>query len=365
MNRMSHGQATNVIFVLPADVDDPSMPSGGNVYDRRVCLGLAASGRPVREIAARGSWPRPDATACAELAEALAGVPDSSVVLVDGLVACGVPEVIEPAADRLNLVVVVHLPLADEAGLAPAVAADLDARERRTLHAARAVVATSAWTANRLADHHGVASRRLHVVSPGTDPAPLAPGTDGVSRLLCVGSLTPSKGQDLLVEALAEVGDLPWTCDLVGPWRRDPGFVERLRDTIARRGLDGRVRLAGPRISGALARSYAAADLVVVPSRAETFGMVVTEALARGIPVLGAAAQGLPDTLGRAPDGSVPGVLVPPEDIPALATALRKWFGDSELRKSVTISARRRRGMLMTWDDTSRRLARLLGRLTI
>ncbi|WP_027946698.1 glycosyltransferase family 4 protein [Amycolatopsis taiwanensis] len=361
---MSRGQATSVIFVLPADVDDPSMPSGGNVYDRRVCLGLAAAGRPVREIAAHGTWPRPGASACAELAQALAGVPDSSVVLLDGLIACGVPEVVVPEADRLNLVVVVHLPLADEAGLAPEVAADLDARERWTLHAARAVVATSAWTANRLAEHHGVPPRRVHVVSPGTDPAPLAPGTDGVSRLLCVGSLTPSKGQDLLVEALAAVGDLPWTCDLVGPWRRDPAFVERLRETVARRGLDGRVRLTGPRTPKALDRSYAAADLVVVPSRAETFGMVVTEALARGIPVLGAAAQGLPDTLGRAPDGSVPGVLVPPGDVPALVTALREWFADEQLRQRLTISARQRRGMLVTWDETSRRLARLLGQLT-
>ena len=353
-----------MIFVLPADVDDASMPSGGNVYDRRVCLGLAAAGRPVREIAARGSWPRPDADTCAALARSLAAVPDSSVVLLDGLVACGVPEVVVPAADRLNLVVVVHLPLADEVGLAPELAADLDARERRTLHAARAVVATSAWTANRLAEHHGVSPDRVHVISPGTDPAPLAPGTDGVSRLLCVGSLTPSKGQDVLVEALAAARELPWTCDLVGPWRRDPGFVERLREAIVRRGLDGHVRLTGPRTGAALARSYAAADLVVVPSRVETFGMVVTEALARGIPVLATAAQGLPDTLGRAPDGGVPGVLVPPEDAPALAAALRKWFGDKELRPRLAASARHRRGMLATWNESARHLARLLGQLT-
>lgn len=353
-----------MIFVLPADVDDTSMPSGGNIYDRRVCLGLAAAGRPVREILAHGSWPRPDANACAELARSLAAVPDSSVVVLDGLIACGVPEVVVPEADRLKLVVVVHLPLADEAGLAPEVAADLDAGERRTLHAARAVVATSTWTANRLTEHHGVSPSRLHVVSPGTDPAPLAPGTDGVSRLLCVGSLTPTKGQDLLVDALAEAVDLPWTCDLVGPWGRDSGFVDRLRETITARGLDGRVRLAGPRTGEALAHAYAAADLLVVPSRAETFGMVVTEALARGIPVLATAVQGLPDTLGRAPDGSVPGMLVPPGHARALAVALRKWFVDKEWRGRLATSARDRRGMLSTWNETSRHLAQLLGRLT-
>lgn len=353
-----------MIFVLPADVDDASVPSGGNVYDRRVCLGLAAAGLPVREIAAHGSWPRPDATARADLARSLARVPDGALVLLDGLVADGVPEVLVPEADRLRLVIVVHLPLADEAGLAPEVAAELDACERRTLPAAHAVITTSAWTAHRLVEHHGISPHRVHVVTPGTDPAPLSPGTDGVSRLLCVGALTPTKGQDLLVEALTLIQDLPWRCDLVGPWRRDPAFARQLRDTISRRGLGDRIRLTGPRTGAALARCYAAADLVVVPSRAETFGMVVMEALARGIPVLATATQGLPDTLGRAPDGTLPGALVPAEDVPALAATLRQWFGDPRARQRWARSARLRRGMLATWDETSDRLARLLAQLT-
>jgi glycosyltransferase involved in cell wall biosynthesis len=355
---MTHPESA---FVMPGDVDDVTVPSGGNTYDRRTCQALAAAGRPVDEVAVRGTWPRPDAAARARLAGALEDLPDDAAVLMDGLVACGVPEIVVPQARRLRLVVLVHLPLADEIGTAPDVAADLDARERATLHAARAVVATSEWTEDRLVDHHGLAAERVHTVRPGTDPAPPAPGTDGRSRLVCVASVTPRKGQDLLVEALAQVVDLPWSCECVGPVRRDPAYVERLRGLIERHGLGDRIVLAGPLTGEGLADSYAAADLTVLPSRAEPYGMVVTEALARGIPVLATAVGGVADALGRAPDGRVPGILVPPGDATALAGALRSWFAEpGALRGRLKESARLRRDALDGWDTTARRLADVL-----
>ncbi|GGK63785.1 glycosyl transferase [Sphaerisporangium melleum] len=350
-------------FVLPGDVDDASVPSGGNVYDRRVCQGLAAAGRPVREVAVPGAWPAPEAHARAELARALASAPDGAVVLMDGLVACGVPEVVLPQARRLRLAVLVHLPLAAETGIAPALAGELDAAERATLHAAAAVVVTSPWAGRRLIAHHGLDPDRVHVVAPGTDPAPLAPGTDGASRLLCVAALTPRKGQDLLVRALGTLTGLPWTCDLVGSLSREPGYVTRLRELIAALGLADRVRLAGPRTGEALAASYAAADLVVLASRGETYGMVVTEALARGIPVLATAVDAVPETLGRARDGGVPGLLTPPEDPVALADALRRWLAEPGLRQRIKRSACDRRDMLDGWDVTSRRMAEVLERV--
>ena len=64
-------------------------------------------------------------------------------------------------------------------------------------------------------------------------------------------------------------------------------------------------------------------------SQTETYGMVVTEALARGIPVLATATGALPDTLGHAPDGSRPGLLVDPGDHEGLVAALRSWFDDA------------------------------------
>jgi glycosyltransferase involved in cell wall biosynthesis len=347
-----------VYVVVPDDIDDPARPSGGNAYDRRVCNGLPAAGRPVRELPVAGAWPEPDAAARAELDRALSAAPDGADALLDGLVACAAPEVLARHAGRLRLVVLVHLPLGDEAGLASGVAADRSARERAALRSAGAVVATSPWAAQRLTDVHGLEG--VHVVPPGVAPAPLAAsGADG-TRLLCVGSVTPTKGQDLLVEALAMVADLDWSCLLVGPLVRDPDHVARVRAMVDRHGLAGRVELTGPRTGAALDATYAATDLLVVPSRRETYGMVVTEALARGIPALAAAVDGVPDTLGRAPGGRVPGLLVPPHDAAALAAGLRRWLTEPDLRAAARRAARDRRLELHGWETTARCLAEVL-----
>jgi glycosyltransferase involved in cell wall biosynthesis len=371
--RAGPGAARPLFVVLPGDVDDPATPSGGNRYDRAVCDRLARS-REVHEIAVNGDWPRPSTIARAAVAGALDGLPDGSTVLLDGLVACGIPEVLEPAADRLRLVVLVHLPLGDETGLSPAEAAELTARERRTLHAAAAVVVTSDGAARRVIELHALPPAKVHVAVPGVDPAPVAPGSatatgsagdDATTHdatadsaaardgrpgpaLLCVAAVSPRKGQDVLVEALRTVEDLDWSCTCVGSTARGVPAGP------------GRVRFAGPRTGADLDAAYAAADLLVLPSRAETYGMVVTEALARGIPVLGTRVDGVPEALGAAPDGTVPGTLVPPGDPAALAAAIRAWLTDADLRRRWRAAARARRDTLPGWNDTAGRLAAVL-----
>ncbi|RRO16671.1 glycosyltransferase [Saccharopolyspora rhizosphaerae] len=322
-----------VHFVLPED----DQPSGGNLYDRRAVAGLVALGLDVRETALAGPWPQPDERARGRLDDALAATPDGSAVLLDGLVACGVPEVVEAHAHRLRTAVLLHLPLAAETGLSPETAARLDAAERRTLRAAELVLATSPEAA-RVLDHP-----RVRTAVPGTDPAPVAHGTDGKSRLLCVASLTPRKGQDLLLRAL---DDLPLSCDLVGP-ERDSEHARQLRA----HGLGERIRVRGAMTPPELDDVYATADLLVQPSRAETYGMAVTEALARGIPVIASA---VPDALG---DG---GLLLPPGDLDALTDALRRWSTDPGFREELRASALHRRTQLPTWEATAQQLASAL-----
>ncbi|AXB44634.1 glycosyltransferase family 4 protein [Amycolatopsis albispora] len=339
--------------VLPGDVADPRVPSGGNTYDRRVCDGLRALGWQVRETAIDGSWPEPDDVACDRLAALLTGLPAGALVLLDGLVAAGVPEIVTAHAGRLRLVVLVHLPLVVER---PA----LDRLERTTLHEVGAVVATSEWAAGQLAAHHGLG--HVHAVPPGTDPAPVASGTDGVRQLLCPAAVTPRKGQDLLFRALAELDGLDWHCRCVGTLDRNPAYVTEVAELAAASGLGERIELPGPRSGADLDAEFDRADLVVLTSRAETFGMVVTEALARGIPVLTTDVDALPDTLGRAPDGTVPGLLAPPEP-DALAKALRAWLTDADLREHLREAAFARRSMLALWDHTARQLAGVLERV--
>lgn len=340
-----------VHVVLPGGVDDPAAPSGGNRYDRQVCDGLRRTW-DVHEIAVPGTWPRPSAGVRDALGAVLSGLPSGSVVLLDGLVACGIPEVLEPVAGRLRLVVLVHLALGDETGLSASDAAALTALEGRTLHTASAVIATSAGAARRLIERHELPAARVHVAPPGVEPAPLAsPSPDG-GRLLCVAAVTPRKGQDLLVEALSRCDDLAWTCVCVGTLDRAPSFAAPLRG--------GRVQFVGTRTGADLDRSYADADLLVLPSRAETYGMVVTEALARGVPVLSTAVDGVPEALGAAPDGTLPGALVAPDDPDELAKALRGWLTDAGLRDRWRSAARDRRATLRGWDHTTRLVSEVL-----
>ncbi|MGV9213784.1 glycosyltransferase family 4 protein [Micromonospora sp. RB23] len=341
-----------VHVVLPGDIDDPVAPSGGNTYDRRVCAGLGERGWAVHEHPVPGAWPYPDPAALAALARLLAATPDDAVVLVDGLIASTVPDLLTAHATRLRLVPLVHMPLDDEA-------------EGQALATARAVVTTSEWTRRRLLARHRLPADRVHVAPPGVTPAPVTPtGTAAGDRLLCVAAVTRHKGHDLLVDALCVLAETPWTLVCAGTLTREPELVRRLRDRLAGAGLAERVRLAGPLTPLALDAAYAAADLLVLPSRGETYGMVVTEALARGVPVLATDVGGLPEALGRTPDGVVPGLLVPPDDPAALAGALSWWLGDDEFRSRLRRAALARRETLTDWPVTTARLAAVLEEVT-
>jgi glycosyltransferase involved in cell wall biosynthesis len=343
------------VFILPGDVDDVTVPSGGNTYDRRMCdlLGL-------EKVTVPGRWPTPSTKARVALSQTLGEIPDGSVAFIDGLVACGVPEVVVPQARRVRLVVVLHLQLADETGLPEERAAGLDRREREVLRAAAVVVVTSEWAARRTIKHHGLDPRRVLTAPPGTDPAPLAAGTESGNRLLCLASVIPRKGHDVLAEALANLADLPWTCVCVGAVRRDPGHARRIQGLVDRLGLTHKMILAGPLPplpDEDLSQTFNRTDLLVLPSRRETFGMVVTEALVRGIPVLATNVDALPHTLGR-DTKPTPGMLVPPDDVPALTEALRRWLTDAELRDRLREAARARE--VEDWPTAAKRLAGVL-----
>jgi glycosyltransferase involved in cell wall biosynthesis len=346
-----------VHVLVPDSIDDPARPSGGNAYDRRICRGLAALGWSVHEHLVPGPWPRPDGGAIAALSSAVTAIPDADVVLLDGLVACSTPEVLVPAADRLHLVVIVHMPLGDgRAGTE----VDLRTREHAVLRAAAAVVTTSSWTRLRLLDLYALRPDRVEVAEPGVDSAELAPGTAAGGELLCVAAVAPHKGHDVLVAALRTLAHLSWRCVCVGALDRDPGFVAGLDRDIRHGGIDDRVLFPGPLTGSDLDRAYATADVLVLASRAETYGMVVTEALARGLPVVASATGGLPEALGSTAGRSRPGLLVPPGDSAALAAALRCWLADQDLRRHLRHAARERRTALPGWSATSGRIASVL-----
>jgi glycosyltransferase involved in cell wall biosynthesis len=305
---------TAVYVVVPEAIHAPARPSGGNTYDRHVCRGLAGLGWSVHR------------------ADGIQRIPDGATVLVDGLVAS---EVLVPHGSRLRLVVLVHMPRGDEG-------------ERAVLEAAAAVITTSAWARERLIGAHALPADRVHVAEPGVEAAGLAPGTAAGGELLCVANVIPGKGHDVLLAALTTIDDLAWHCACVGSLERDLAFVQRLRHD--------RVDFLGPRTGAELDRCYATADLLVLATRGESYGMVITEALARGLPVVVSDVGGVREALG---DG-LPGILVPREDPAALGAALRSWLGDADLRSRLRAAARERRATVTPWSTTASRVADVL-----
>jgi glycosyltransferase involved in cell wall biosynthesis len=346
-----------VHVIVPDSIDDPARPSGGNAYDRRLCDGLGAAGWDVHEHQVAGRWPWPDPRSKQRLALLLDGVADGGLVLADGLIASSAPDAVLPQCQRLRLVVLVHMLLGDRpAGHDVPNALD---QERAVLSAASAVVTTSHWTRQQVLALYGLASDAVQVAEPGVDAADLAPGTSGGGQLLCVATVAPHKGHDLLLAALARIRDLRWRCTVAGSLDRDPAYVEALRVQAAEDGVADRVRFVGVLTREMLASAYAAADVLVLPSRGESYGMVVTEALARGLPVIATEVGGVVEAMDWSPSLR-PGLLVPQGDPQALAGALTDWLRDPQLRRQLREAAGERRGTLTRWDVTTASVARVL-----
>ena len=351
---MTGSRAPAVTAVVPAAVDDPRRPSGGNRYDRAVLDALRANGWHVREALVPGGWPYPDRAARRTVGRLLATASPGEPVLVDGLIASAAADLVAGVARSRRVVVLVHMPL----GPSDPSLAEAEARMLRTVSA---VVATSDWTRDWLISQAGVPAGAIHVAAPGAEPATPSRGSADGGRLLCVAAVTRAKGYDTLVAALSELAEWPpptesrWRCTCVGSLEVESDFARWVLADAA--GLGGRVRFTGALTAAALTERYANADLLVLPSRSETWGMVISEALARGIPVVAADVGGVPQALGRSSDGRRPGLLVPPGEPSALAGALRRWLGDAALRSDLRSAAMIRRTALPGWDVTAARLA--------
>jgi glycosyltransferase involved in cell wall biosynthesis len=320
---------------------DDQEPTGGNVYNRKLVAALRADGRQAEIVRIPGAWPNPDAAARSRLGAALATRP---VSLVDGIVANAAPDAIQAATQAgRTVVILVHLPIGVDRPSRP---------EERALRAASAVICTSRHCAELLEMRYGL--DQSTVALPGAESAPVTVGSRP-PRLLMIAALTPNKDQLAVVRALDMISDLAWSAALVGSTTVDRVYSARVRTMIDSAGLADRIMITGTLTGAALEEQWAAADLVLLVSRTEMYGLVVTEALAHGVPAVVGARTGAEEALSGAEpaDAPLPGLAVPVGHPVKIADALRAWLTDPDLRTAWRMAALQRRATLPGWDRTA------------
>jgi glycosyltransferase involved in cell wall biosynthesis len=342
-----------VVFAVPGDL---ATPTGGYSYDRRMIAELTALGWQAQVIDLGDGFPYPTTTVRAAAVAKLAALPGGQTIVIDGLAFGVLPDAAAVLKRVHDLIALVHHPLALESGLNAAEYADLQASERAALASAHRVIATSRSTARLLANDYAVPFERITVVRPGVDRIESAPRqTEGALALLAVGAIVPRKGYDVLLAALERLVDLPWRLTIAGDRMRSPETTLQLEDDIARLGLGDRITLRGVVSPEELSALYAGADLFVLPSRFEGYGMAFAEAISHGVPVVGTTAGAIPETVPLAA-----GILVPPESANMLSRTLRRLIENPEEREKMAAGARAAAGSFPTWTESAKILAQVL-----
>lgn len=343
----------SLVFAFPGDIDTPT---GGYGYDRRIVGGLRDLGWDVHLLGLGDGFPFPSPetlrTAERRLADLTAGTP----VVVDGLAFGVMAQAAQRLQAHLRLVALVHHPLCRENGLSPEQADALLASERAALEKVRHVIVTSPATAAQVTDLFGVPGEKIMVILPGTDrPEPFERPVSDRVKLLSVGTVVPRKGYDLLFEALARLQEYDWHLDIVGGLDADPLCYAALLKQAARLGLSRRVVFHGAVSSDRLPGFYREADIFVLASRYEGYGMAYTEALAHGLPVIGSGGGAVRETL---PEGAA--IYCGTEDADALERALRRLICDPGERLSLSRSAQCAIAALPSWQDAAALFAKTL-----
>jgi glycosyltransferase involved in cell wall biosynthesis len=323
--------------------------TGGYIYDARMVSGLRRRGWTVAVHGLNGRFPGPDREAERSLEGVLAELPDRDPVLIDGLALGALPDPVTRHAKRLQLLALVHHPLCDETGLEPERRVQLRELERQALAACRGIIVSSRFTVRRLQEWLPAGIRIVEVM-PGTESVPRAhgPAPGQPLRLLCVGSVVPRKGQDLLVRALKPLVGRDWECVIAGSLERAPGFAAQVRRQMHWAGLEDRVRLIGECDAPTLTSLYTSSSVFVLPSWYEGYGMAFAEAMAYGLPVIATTGGAIPDTVPASA-----GLLVNPGAVPELTAALEQMLDEPTLRESLSQRAWEHAQSLPDWDSAA------------
>lgn len=339
-----------LFFAIPGDLNNRT---GGYAYDRRLLQEFSALGLHTTVIPLSASYPYPDEAAHMDTDLRLAQLADDSIVLVDGLAFGAMAICARKHCHRLRFIALCHHPLALETGLSEAQKKAFEQSEKIALKCSRAIVVTSPETALTLQTQFAIEGSKISIAVPGSDTVSFAPCQGNPPILLTVATLTRRKGHDALIDALAGIAHLSWQARFAGGDHYDPQWSEQLRDKVNTAGLTQRISFLGA--SDDLEQEYQQADLFVLPSHYEGYGMVYAEAIAHGLPVVatqcGAVTQLVPANAGR---------IIPVGNHEALRATLSELLSNSDLRVQLQQGARQASAHLPRWQNSAHIIQQLV-----
>ncbi|WP_208998082.1 glycosyltransferase family 4 protein [Pseudovibrio sp. FO-BEG1] len=351
-------QQKSCYFVFPGDLNTPT---GGYRYDREIIRGLQKHDWKVSLISLEGDYPTPSNGDKKLALDALDEIEASALIIVDGLALGGSPELARKIAEHSTLIALVHHPLFLESGIEPEPAKTLRIAETEALTFAEHIIVTSPSTQKTLVTEMGIAAEKISIVLPGIDRPDISATSQaakepvGTGKLLCVGSLVPRKGQLHLVEALGQLKDLDWHLDLIGETKFDPEYTSQVRAQIKRYGLADRIQVHGGIPKAELTGFYKSADVFVLPTYYEGYGMAFAEAMSFGLPIIasgeGAVASTVPPTAG---------FHVGAGDPVALSKAIEALLTNKELRSKLSEGSLAAADTLPDWNDSAKAFASTL-----
>jgi glycosyltransferase involved in cell wall biosynthesis len=340
------------VFAIPGDKD---RRTGGFIYEARVLAELNALGCQTRHLQLPDSFPMPTAADMDITLQALRAVPADHVIILDGLV-FGAVDPAGLATVKAPMIAMLHHPLGLETGIDPKLAKHLLKNEAACLQHAAHVVVPSPHTATILTADFGVDADRITIALPGFDRPVVLPNPMDPPLIVSVGLLTERKGHDVLLDALSQITDIPWQAEIIGK-RHDlitANALDRQRQVL---NLGNRVRVMGELEAEDMHDRLNAASIFALATRYEGYGMVLSEAMLFGLPIVSCNTGAVPETVGDA------GILVPVDNATALANALRHLLTNDAARDDLAVRALAKSATLPTWRDTAQIMADVIQKL--
>lgn len=334
------------LFIIPGDIN---LPTGGYRYDKAILEQWKNAGIEYELISLEGNYPFPSEEEKLLAMKQVNGLASADIAVIDGLAGGVLPEFIKNLSAHMPVVSLLHHPLCLENGLEYETAKALEVSEQESLKSVSHVITTSDETRYMVNTLFGIPLEEISSVLPGVNRERMAIGSGRPQKnLLCVGSIIERKGHKTLIQALSHLSHLNWHLDCVGAMDFDVELAQEIKALITKHELTDRVTLHGSVTDEAVSEAYHKADLFVLPSLYEGYGMVYAEAIVRGLPVIGTTAGAIPDTV---PETC--GMLVEPGNSKALAKAIEEMLSSAEVLESYKQGAIKAEPSFPTWQQSA------------